>query len=253
MTAIRPYYAADSASEIHYDLVAFADPAVQLDVELYAGLAKPGGSILELGAGTGRVAIPLAERGFEVTGLDIAAGMLAQAEAKRAMLPADVAARLRFERGDMCSLALGRRYDAIIASYFTLAHVQPAAAWKQTFAGMARHLAPDGVIAVHLPDAEPMRRPAPKPDIPVFQKPIDEGLLTLFVAGQSFNEKIGRFELLLDYVVSTAKGVERSRSRERYTLFVGDPEPYAARAGLRPTGPPEALGATGYIHRFVKD
>ena len=252
MTAVRSYYAPDSASEIHYDLVAFADPAVQLDIDLYAGLAKPGGSILELGAGTGRVAIPLAERGFEVTGLDIAAGMLAQAEAKRAILPADVAARLHFVRGDMRSLALGRQFDTIISSYFTLAHVQPSAAWKQAFAGMARHLAPGGTIALHLPDPEPLKRPAPRPDIPVFQKPVDDGILTLFVAGQTFNEKVGRFDLLLDYIISTAKGVEISRSRERYTLFVADPEPYAAKAGLRAAGEPEPLGATGFIHKFVK-
>jgi SAM-dependent methyltransferase len=252
MTAVRSYYAPESASEIHYDLVAFADPAVQLDVEIYAGLVRPGGSILELGAGTGRVAIALAERGFDVTGLDIAAGMLAQAEGKRATLPADVAARLQFVRGDMRSLALGRRFDAVIAAYYTLAHVQPSAAWKQAFAGMARHLAPGGTIALHLPDPAPMRRPAPRPDIPVFQKPVDAGLLTLFVVGQTFNEKVGRFDLLLDYVVSTEEGAELSRSRERYTLFVGDPEPYAAKAGLRPTSPPEPLGTTGFIHRFVK-
>ncbi len=252
MTAIRSYYAADSASELHYDLVAFADPAVELDVELYAGLARPGGSILELGAGTGRVAIPLAERGFDVTGLDIAAGMLAQAEAKRATLSADVAARLRFVRGDLRSLALGRQYDAIIASYFTLAHIQPSVAWKQAFAGMARHLAPGGTIAVHLPDPEAMKRPPPRPDLPVFRKPIDAGQLTLFVAEQRFNEKVGRNDLLLDYVVSSAEGLELSRSRERYTLFVGDPEPYAAKAGLLPAGLPEPLGATGFIHRFIK-
>lgn len=252
MTATRPYYASDSGSAIHYDLVALTDPMVGIDVEAYAGLAEPGASFLDLGTGTGRVAIPLAERGFDVTGLDIAPAMLAQAEAKRAQLPPEVAARLRFVRGDMRSLALGRSFDMIVAPYFTLAHLQPTAAWKQTFAGMARHLAPGGTIAMHLPIPEQMRRPPPQPDRPVFRRAIDGGFLTLFVAGQTMNDKAGRLDLTLDYVVSDPAGHERSRSRERYTLFHADPEPFAARAGLRPIGKAEPLGATGFIHCFAK-
>ncbi|RYD93317.1 MAG: class I SAM-dependent methyltransferase [Sphingomonadales bacterium] len=252
MTVVRPYYAPDSASAIHYDLVARADPMVDQDIAYYAGLATAGGSILELGAGTGRVAIPLAEQGFDVVGLDIAQSMLDQAEAKRAQLPAEVVARLRFVRGDLRSLALGQRFDLIVASYYTLAHVQPSAAWKQAFGGMARHLAPGGTIAVHLPDADQMRRPPPSRGQPVFRKPIDEGFLTLFVVDQTLNEKVGRFDLMLDYVVNAPDGREIRRSRERYSLFHADPAPFAVKAGLRPIGEPEPLGTTGCVHRFAK-
>lgn len=251
MTVTRPYYASGGASALHYDLVTAEDAALAGDIDIYAGLVPAGGAVLELGCGTGRVAIPLAERGFAVTGLDIAPSMLAQAEAKRAGLPAEVAARLRFVRGDLRSLALGREFDAILVTYYTLAHLQPSVAWKQAIAGMARHLAPGGRIALHLPDPVMMARTPPVPDLPVFRQPLDDGgFLTLYVFSQQMNERTGRLDLVMDYVHHRQDGAELGRSRERYTLFHGDPAPYAAQAGLRPVGPVEPVGKAGSIRCF---
>lgn len=253
MTAIRSYYAAEGASATHYDLITAADRSLDGDIDLYAGLAPAGGSILELGAGTGRIAIPLAERGFDVTGLDIAPTMLAQAEVRHRALPAEVAERLRFVRGDMRSLALGQSYDLIIATFFTLAHVQPSIAWKPSFAGIARHLKPGGRFAAHLPLADKMGQTPPPAGTQLFQTQTDDGeLLTLQFVDQQLQAKTGRFDLILDYVVSDAGGIERRRSRERYTLFDGDPLPFAERAGLRPLGEPVPLGGTGAVHVFEK-
>ena len=180
--AIKPYYAAGASSTTFYDLVTDADPSLAGDVDLYAQLAGEGRRVLELGTGTGRVAIGLAERGFAVVGLDLAPAMLAQAEAKRADLPADIAARLTFVRGDLTSLALDRRFDAIFAPYFTLAHVQPSSGWKRAFAGIARHLAPGGVVGLHLPIAEKMAATPPPPDRPVVRHSLDDGrALTIYV------------------------------------------------------------------------
>ena len=62
------------------------------DVDFYEGLARAtGGPVLELACGTGRIALPLAERGLDITGVDASDGMLAIAERKSAALP--VAAR----------------------------------------------------------------------------------------------------------------------------------------------------------------
>ncbi|MES2496551.1 MAG: class I SAM-dependent methyltransferase [Pseudomonadota bacterium] len=249
--AVRPYYAADGASAEFYDLLTDADGSIRDDVDIYAGLVPAGAHILELGAGTGRVAIALAERGYRVTGIDVAAPMLAQADAKRLRLAPDVAERVRFVRGDLVSLALGRRFDAIIVTYFTLAHLQPASTWKKAFAGMARHLVPGGPLAIHLPVAEKMDRPAPDPSRPVFRRALDgDRLLTLYVAGQVMNRATGRFDLTLDYVTSTSTGIEIHRSRERLTYFHADPRPYAEKAGFELSGDPVPLGDKGMIHLF---
>jgi SAM-dependent methyltransferase len=248
--AVRPYYAAGGASTEYYDLVTDADRSLVGDIDIYAALAEHRTTVLELGAGTGRVAIGLAERGFAVTGLDLSAPMLTQAEAKRAALEPDVRDRLGFVRGDMTALALGRRFDAIFATYFTLAHL-PITSWKRALAGMARHLAPGGIVALHLPIVARMADPPPPPTAPVFARAIGDGrTLRLYVAGKDHDPAAGRMVLLLDYVTLGADGAEIDRRRERLTFHMADPEPYAAAAGLRTAGMPIAVGASGFIHLF---
>lgn len=248
--APKPYYAAGGASTRFYDLVTAADPALRDDIDAYARIAGARRTVLELGAGTGRVAIALAERGFHVTGLDLAPAMLAQAAAKQAALAEDIAARVQFVRGDMTALALGRRFDAIFATYFTLAHL-PQARWKRALAGMARHLAPGGIVGLHLPIAERMAESPPPPDAPVFRHALDGGdALTLYVAGKSHDAGSARMDLMLDYAVTDAAGRERSRTRERLTYYAADPLEPAQAAGLESAGAAIAVGASGFIHLF---
>jgi 2-polyprenyl-3-methyl-5-hydroxy-6-metoxy-1,4-benzoquinol methylase len=70
MIETRPYYSAKGLSAAYYDQITALDPSVRGDVDIYARLSPPGGSVLELGAGTGRVSIALAERGISVLGID---------------------------------------------------------------------------------------------------------------------------------------------------------------------------------------
>ncbi|MDO8799765.1 bifunctional 2-polyprenyl-6-hydroxyphenol methylase/3-demethylubiquinol 3-O-methyltransferase UbiG [Phenylobacterium sp.] len=249
---VRPYYSEKGASTAFYDLVTAGDASLAGDTDLYASLAPAGGSILELGAGTGRVAIALAERGFHVTGLDLAPAMLAQANAKRAACNPDVASRVRFVQGDMTSFALQERFDSVICTFYALAHLPVGAAWANTFKAVALHLAPGGTAAFHLPVAAKMGSAPPPPNMPVFSQPTaDGGTLTLFVAKQTMMERVGRMDLVLRYVVTGPKGVRETL--ERLTLYSGDPEPYAAACGLSRQQDPVSLGDDGFVHLFVRD
>src|SRR5690242_871064 len=94
------YYAGGLAVRT-YDLFVTDGPFAG-DVDFYRGCARRfGPTVLELGVGTARVAIPLAEDGCRVTGLDLAQQMLDLAAAKIARVPAASAARIAFVRGDM--------------------------------------------------------------------------------------------------------------------------------------------------------
>ena len=70
----------------------------------------PGGSILDVGCGTGRHSIGLARRGFEVTGLDLSAGMLSVAADEALKAGVDV----RWIRADASRFSFRREFDAAI-------------------------------------------------------------------------------------------------------------------------------------------
>lgn len=94
----RRFYQEPSLNVATYDALNSAERAglgVEGDVDFYRSVAADqGGPILELGCGTGRVAFPLAEDGFEVVGIDRSTPMLAVAESKRRVAAPEVASRI---------------------------------------------------------------------------------------------------------------------------------------------------------------
>ena len=163
MTATDTAVAAALARLYDVDLV--EDPG---DLDLYLALAARGaGPVLELAAGTGRLAVPLAAAGHDVTAVDIDPTMLARLRRRSATAAAvagDAAVERRLEivEGDLLDLELpaaGSFTLAFIAlnSLFLLATRD---AQRQAFATMARHLAPGGlaVADVWLPDADDLAR-----------------------------------------------------------------------------------------------
>lgn len=92
------------------------------DVPMYLEMAKRHeGPILELACGTGRVAIPLAEAGSTIVGLDSDPEMLALAKSKSRML--DLRRRISFVEAKMESFELDRKFPVIIAGANSLIHL----------------------------------------------------------------------------------------------------------------------------------
>ncbi|MEW6251900.1 MAG: class I SAM-dependent methyltransferase [Planctomycetota bacterium] len=71
---------------------------------------RPGGAILDVGCGTGRHAVALAQRGYAVTGLDLSTGMLAQARRRAAAAGVPV----QWVQADATRFALPQSFDAAI-------------------------------------------------------------------------------------------------------------------------------------------
>jgi SAM-dependent methyltransferase len=143
-----------------YDLDLVDDPG---DLELYLALAgRTGGPILELGAGTGRLAVPLAAAGHRVTAVDIDPAMLDRARRRAGDQGPAVVDRLEFVEGDLLELETaaepGHRLAFIgLNTLFLLADRESQLG---AFRAMAGQLARGGlaVADVWLPDADDLAR-----------------------------------------------------------------------------------------------
>ncbi len=107
--------------------------------ELYD--AKPR-RILDLACGTGSVAIPLAQHGFEVVGIDRAPGMLDVAARKAERAGAEV----EWAEGDMRDLGIDAEYDAVVCLYDSVNYMLSAAELKMAFESVSRALRPGGLF-----------------------------------------------------------------------------------------------------------
>jgi SAM-dependent methyltransferase len=150
-----------------YDLDLVDDPG---DLDLWSALAaEAGGPVLELMAGSGRLAVPLAEEGHAVTAVDIDAAMLARARRRAEAAGPDAAARLKLVLGDVVGLDLrpgdeaaaeGRRFGLAFIALNSILLLPGRAAQRAAWEALAAHLAPGGVAAVDawLPDAHDLAR-----------------------------------------------------------------------------------------------
>lgn len=113
------------------------------DVSLWLSLAgREGGPIVEWGAGTGRLAIPLAEAGFEVTGVELSERMVEKGRKK--------GGTVEWVRGDMRAVKLGRRYALAACafnSFLCLLGVDEALAFLRN---AREHLEPGGLLGIEV-------------------------------------------------------------------------------------------------------
>ena len=154
----------------HYDAFYEANlphSPVAGDIDFYIARAREQGTrVLELAVGTGRVAIPMAEAGFAVTGIDISPEMLAVAQRKADALPVG-AGSLRLIQGSMVDFALDEIFDLALIPFRSFQHVIDPAAQRRTLKNIHAHLRPGGLLVIDLFDADLlMAAPGAMPSAP---------------------------------------------------------------------------------------
>jgi SAM-dependent methyltransferase len=98
--------------------------------------------VLELAVGTGRLAIPLAERGLDVHGVDASTAMLDRLRAR------DPASRVTLVVGDMVEDQPAGPFDVVLIAYNSLFNLESAQRQAECFAAVAERLAPGGAFVV---------------------------------------------------------------------------------------------------------
>ena len=126
------------------------DPAViEATVDFLIGLAGSGRA-LELGIGTGRIALPLAERGVPVHGIDLSAAMVERLRAKPG------GAEIGVTIGDFATARADGSFSVACLVFNTIMNLTTQAAQVACFRNVAAHLEPGGcfVIEVGIPNLQ---------------------------------------------------------------------------------------------------
>jgi SAM-dependent methyltransferase len=122
---------------------------VEATVEGVVALATDGagapGAVLELGVGTGRLALPLAARGLPVVGVDASAEML---ERLRAKPGSDAVTAVLGDMARLDELPVGGPFAVAFAAFNTFFNLTTRAAQQSCLRGVAACLAPGGRLAI---------------------------------------------------------------------------------------------------------
>jgi SAM-dependent methyltransferase len=127
-----------------YDLLypgSAARPAIWLELA-----RRCGDPILEIMSGTGSIAIPLAQAGHDVTGVELAAPMLAEARRKSQAAGVDI----NWVLGDARAFDLDRQFRLVLLPSNSICHLLTRDDLEACLASVARHLQPDGRFALNV-------------------------------------------------------------------------------------------------------
>jgi SAM-dependent methyltransferase len=123
------------------------------DLRLYLALAgKYGGPILEVGCGTGRVMIPLAQEGYQVHGIDSVQAMLDIAERRRSASPT-LMKHMVLHHGDVLTYDLDKTFPLVLVPYNGLMHFRDQATQIAVLERLYAWSAQDGLLVLDLPNA----------------------------------------------------------------------------------------------------
>jgi SAM-dependent methyltransferase len=124
------------------------DPLTGIEAAERLGQLAPGPNVLEIGIGTGRIGLPLAEAGFKVTGVDPSASMLTRLAEKE---PAEDVTAIQ---SDFLDADLAGPFDLIIAVHNTIYFFSDRTSQLRCFERMSALLAPNGIVVVEafIPD-----------------------------------------------------------------------------------------------------
>ncbi|KUL26210.1 class I SAM-dependent DNA methyltransferase [Actinoplanes awajinensis] len=135
----------DETAERYDDEAAemFAPDVLGPAVAFLAGLAGDGPA-LEFAIGTGRVAIPLVERGIPVSGIELSAPMAQRLREK------DAGGRIPVVIGDMATTTVPGKFSLVYVVWNSIGNVRTQDEQVECFRNAARHLAPGGRFVIEL-------------------------------------------------------------------------------------------------------
>ena len=139
----QDHFGEDVAARYDDDTVMFDPAVVDPAVDFLAELAGDGAA-LELGIGTGRIALPLSARGIRVAGIDLSEAMVARLRAKPG------AEEVMVTIGDFATTRVEGEFALVYLVFNTIGNLTTQDEQVACFANAAQHLAPGGCFVIEL-------------------------------------------------------------------------------------------------------
>jgi SAM-dependent methyltransferase len=161
MTEIENHFGRDVARQYDKDVSGqFAPEVLDPTVDRLAELAGDGAA-LEFAVGTGRVALPLADRGIPVSGIELSTAMMEQLQAK------DGGHRIDVTIGDIATTQITGRFRLVFLVFNTIGNLFTQDRQVACFVNAAAHLEPGGYFAIEV-EVPDLRHVPPGSDARVF-------------------------------------------------------------------------------------
>ena len=141
-----------TSPDVYGDFSAFYDIYVgnwRDDVPFYLDYARSLETpVLEVGAGSGRLTLPLARAGVPVVAVDISSSMLAQLRSRVAQEPLSVRERVEIVEEDVCRLYLRSHHALIIVPFYTFNYLPTPGAQRTALNRLVAHLSAKGRLLI---------------------------------------------------------------------------------------------------------
>lgn len=121
------------------------------DIEMYRQFTKPHDRVLECAVGTGRLALPIAEQGTKIHGLDYSQAMLDQFRTKLQSHSPAVQDRIRLTQADMRDFDLGEKYPFVFIPFGSFVYLLTIEDQIACFRSLVRHMEPGGTLVIDVP------------------------------------------------------------------------------------------------------
>jgi 2-polyprenyl-3-methyl-5-hydroxy-6-metoxy-1,4-benzoquinol methylase len=180
-----------------------------VDIPFYINQCrKYGGPVLELACGSGRVTIPIAKQGIEITGIDISSEMLITAVKSAA----DAGVKINFKKVDIRKFNFRKKFKTIIYPFNSIAHMYDLNSIAECFNRIKKHLLPNGRFIFDffntnvklLTDEKPMR-----PVKRYFYKELVTGKKVVISENYSYDRKTQIKHIFRHFDIEGKKFVER--------------------------------------------
>jgi SAM-dependent methyltransferase len=212
---------------IYYDL---EHDEFRADIDFYLNLLEPS-PVLEIGTGTGRIAMALSESGFEVWAIDSSPAMLVRARKR-----ADESPRVHLINESVLDLNLGRTFPAAIVPLNTLWHLPDSKLQRSALDRIRRHLDAGGILCIDNSNPLTLADRGSRGDVRMRFSSVRDGhsVTCLSAAWDDEENQAMRLELIFDEIDSRGRLTRaQSRLNLRY-VFRGELEAMLRDIGFQP-------------------